>query len=378
MTPTISVIDDVKSLQRLSEEWRDLAAASPAQWIYADPEWALAWLDVYGYKCKLIAITARVGGKLIGLVPFVLRRGEFQDAFLHRVEPASGVSSDYFLPSIHPEYEYVLDLILDELVGKLGKKWLLVLPNMPVGSSLLAKIKAYCEANQWPVTIANGVCPRLALPATYVEAERKWTKALKADVRRQRNRLSKHGKLSLEIVTQRENAMTWLEEFFVVYSQKWSAERKPNRFASELKMSHYRQLTDRLFGKGLHISSLTLDGERIAYHFGFLSHGWLGWYTPTYKKEYAAYSPSKVHASFLMDLGCVQGWKGFDLLQGAEPYKRGWTTDSLSTETLMVGMGGRGISYYWQANCVPFGRKKLRKPYERLMCMFQKIAKKPE
>ncbi len=71
-----------------------------------------------------------------------------------------------------------------------------------------------------------------------------------------------------------------------------------------------------------------LNGEPLAWHFGFLHQNVLHWYKPTYRKEYANLSPAKFCLQKVFENGIQQNWSCIDYGPGMEPYKLQWANAS--------------------------------------------------
>ncbi len=348
----ISLVEGLEGVVGLAPEWRALVEDSitdevyGAPWIFSRPEWHLAWLEAYGSACRPRLIAARAEGRLVGLLPMALTRGRYVDFFSTYLEPMTGYFADYQTPVLAKGCEAALEPMLDTAFqGAEGQ--VLLWRNLPLTHPEARRIPDYFAARGWPVVTEKSVCPYLRLSGNYAKVEKRWKSNLRQDVRRRRRKLA--GSLSLEVIERAEDVPAWLEDLFAMHQRKWLSESQPSEFANQTHQDYYRILARNLFGKGLHLSSLLLDGRRVSLHYGFLSEGWFYFYKPAYDKEFASMSPTKVHVSMLMELGCANGWRGFDFLQGDEPYKLQWASESIPCVSLVAGIGKGGFKYYWHS-----------------------------
>ncbi len=69
----IATITDKEGLARLRPEWEELWRRDPAATPFQSSAWLLAWWWFFGTSEPLI-LTARAGGRLVGLLPLYLLR----------------------------------------------------------------------------------------------------------------------------------------------------------------------------------------------------------------------------------------------------------------------------------------------------------------
>ena len=158
----------------------------------------------------------------------------------------------------------------------------------------------------------------------------------RADVRRQRRRLIREGKLTYEVFQrdQMRPAMTEFHRMREAYERLHADEPSVGLFSLPGTCEFYEQMICDLLQTGLiHFSRLLLNGTPISWHFGFLHRNVLHWYKPTYAKEFRNFSPGKVHLAYAIEEGIKQGWTELDLGPGAEDYKFQWTPNYIPLYT---------------------------------------------
>ncbi|MFO7596314.1 MAG: GNAT family N-acetyltransferase [Desulfocurvibacter africanus] len=349
----VNVIEDLEGVSALAHEWGNLVGESVvdqvygAPWVFSRPEWHLPWMEARASSCRPMVATARTEGRLAGLLPMSRTRGRSVDFFSTYLEPMTGYCADYQVPILAKGRESALEPMLDALFERAAGQ-VLVWRNLPLTHPAAQTVQRYIAERGWPMVAEESVCPYLRLPDSYARAEELWSAKLRQDIRRRRRQLD--GRLSLEVIERRQDVSGWLEELFATHRKKWHAESQPSEFANLSHQKYYRSMARSLWGKGLHLSSLCIDGRRVSYHLGFLSAGWLYYYKTAYHKEYSHMSPTKLHVSMLMELGCASGWQGFDFLQGDEPYKLSWTKQHIRCLNLVAGVGGGGLKFSWHAH----------------------------
>jgi CelD/BcsL family acetyltransferase involved in cellulose biosynthesis len=85
----------------------------------------------------------------------------------------------------------------------------------------------------------------------------------------------------------------------------------------------------------LDLAFLCLDGQPIAFHFGFRYRRRYYYYIPAFDPSCAAYAPSTQLLVRLMRKACEEGFEVFDFLIGNEPYKYDWATENHLTAKLV-------------------------------------------
>ncbi len=371
---TIDVCSGPGSIFVLYDEWAGLATHTP--WpVFSHPEWHLSWLDTFGRRATVSVLVARLDGSAVGILPLCRRRLNKHGLFLPISEPLSGPMADYCCPVVSPDHGVeAFGALIQRAWDDAGDGTTFVWPNLPVTDAGADVIRALAAERHFRVSESAEVCPRLAFAKDYAATEARWDRSHRGDVRRQRRRLEALGPLELRIARTREEMLGFLPEFFEVHTQKWHSEGQPGKLNSPLLQKYYVRLVERMWDKGVHISTLVLQGKPISYHFGFLTGGWLLWYLPTYRKEYHSYSPSKVHISALIEHGIGQGWRGFDLLRGGEPYKFRWATETLKSVSLVIGRRPVSPSYWWLAEGKPLVQRKVGGWYAKASAFLDKLS----
>jgi CelD/BcsL family acetyltransferase involved in cellulose biosynthesis len=154
-----------------------------------------------------------------------------------------------------------------------------------------------------------------------------------------------------------------LAEFFQVHDEKWLAQGLPGKFQDPTQRLLYQAAMRRLWGRGLHFSTVRCGSTNVGYHFGFVAGTWLQWYTPTYRLEFGGFSPGKIHVAMLIEQACRLKWKGLDFLQGGEPYKYLWSNESTSVVSIHAGFHQSAPSYFWFTQGKPFAKRHFQSSY---------------
>jgi len=374
---SVQVSEGKEAIQAVADEWDRLVEGSFAA-AFSRPAWHLAWLDTFTPK-RLVLITARLENRLAGVLPLVRIRTDARGLFFSLVAPAAPGITDYQPPIVDPATAAeVLPAMLDAALDCFGRRGVYWWPNVPADDPSLDLLRGYLTARHMTYVEERETAPRLRLPGeTYSAAEQVWSSSHRIDVRRQRKRLAEQAPVSLWQPSTLAEAETVLAAFFQVHDRKWLAQGLPGRFQNASERRHFESVLRRLWGRGLHFSTLRCGSQDVSYHFGFLSGGWLQWYRPTYLPEFAGFSPSKVHLALLVEEGYRAKWKGLDFLLGAEPYKLMWSNESAEVVSIHAGFHRWAPSYFWFTQGKPFVRKHLQLTYFHMLAWTQQRRRRP-
>ncbi|MDZ4257552.1 MAG: GNAT family N-acetyltransferase [Gemmatimonadales bacterium] len=351
MATTFNVLRTREAITRLAPTWYALVEGTEGA-SFSSPWWYLAWLDAFPVDA-LAVVTAHEGGELVGVLPLGRTRTDWKGMYLPRVAP---FARGDFQPPIMAAHltETLLPQLLDIGRAALGKRHGLWWPNLREDLGEVDAVRRYCEERGMPWIEEREPAPRLEIRGRSMqEVECAWAASHRGDVRRQRRRLEATAALTIWEPQSTDEALPALEDFFEVHDAKWLAQGFPGRFADAANREHFRAALRHMLGKGAHFSTLRVGDTDVSYIFGFMAGGWLQVYRPTFRPEFANFSPSKVHLGLLLEQGCTAGWMGIDFLLGAEGYKLQWSNAVIETTTITAGSASWAPSYLWYGRMRP-------------------------
>ena len=371
----IQVLRGAQALETIAPEWERLVEGSFSS-AFSQPAWHRAWVDTY-QPDNVAVITARDNGRLIGVIPLSRTRTDAKGLYLRQV--ALIARGDYLPLVVVPEAAAeALPAMLDAAVKHYGRQGVYWWQNLPSTDPSIGLLRDYFRSRKMPWVESTEVAPRLRLDGRDFETvEKDWTSSHRKDVRRQTKRLAaEKGPVSLWLPSSIEEADPVLTEFFRVHDEKWLSQGFPGMFQSSAQQAHFRAVLRRLWGKGLHFSTVRCGDIDVSYQFGFFAGGWLQWYRPSYRTEFGVYSPSKIHIGLVVEEACRNGWNGVDFLLGEEPYKNLWANDSMEVTSFHAGFHEWAPSYWWFTRGKPYARDRLLLHYMRVKAWLQKRNRK--
>ena len=367
---SVHISEGIEAVEAVADEW-DLLVGDSYTAAFSRPFWYLAWLDAFR-PARIVVVTAREDGRLVGVLPLARIRTDARGLFLTLVAPFA--RGDYQPPIVDPDAApATLPAMLDAAFRRLGRRGVCWWPNIPAVDSSLGILRSFFTAHGMPYVEERETAPRLRLDgATFEEIERTWTSSHRKDVRRQRKHLSERGPVTLWQPSTLAEAEPVLAEFFRVHDERWLIRGFPGMFQNPAQRRHFQAVMRRLWGRGMHFSTVRCGSVDVGYHFGFFSGGWLQWYRPSYRSSYSDFSPGKIHIAMLIEEACRSRWKGIDLLLGAEPYKDLFSNETFEVVSIHAGFHRWSPSYFWFTQGKPFARQRFQLAYMRARAWFQK------
>ena len=282
---------------------------------------------------------------------------------------------DYQPPIVDPtRVEAVLPVLLDAAFHHFGKRGVYWWPNIPENDPGLSVLRATLASRGMPYVEERETAPRLAINGgDFAQVEQGWTSSHRKDVRRQRKRLAEKGPVSIWRPASVAEAEPVLEEFFQVHDAKWLSQGFPGLFQDPLQRNHFQAVLKRMWGRGVHFSTLRCGDTHISYHFGLFAGGWIQWYRPSFRVEFQGFSPSKIHLAMLIEDACQANLQGLDFLLGAEGYKDVWTNETREVVSIHAGFHEWRPAYLWFSRGKPYMRQRFQLQYLRARAWVQKM-----
>ncbi|HLZ10115.1 MAG TPA: GNAT family N-acetyltransferase, partial [Chloroflexota bacterium] len=163
------------------------------------------------------------------------------------------------------------------------------------------------------------VSPRLDLPGDWESYLLGLSKKDRHELRRKLRRLYSAGEVVVETVTDRAARATDVTDYLNLH--RLGAENKAS-FMTPAMEEFFRDLVDEFAPRGLlRLYFLTLNGVRVAAVILFDYRGEFLLYNSGYDPAYSHLSVGLLLKAFCIRDAIAEGRRGFDFLQGDEPYK---------------------------------------------------------
>lgn len=170
--------------------------------------------------------------------------------------------------------------------------------------------------------------PYIPLPSSAAELSTRLDRRFRQNLRRRRRRLSEQGELGFEVLRGEHQAELGpaLADAFAIEASGWKGRSGTAINALPQLVAFYSAWARQLAKTGaLRLCFLRLNGERIAFHFGYVSQNryWLPkcGFNPAYREC----SPGQLLMEDVLGLCIGEDLEAFEFLGHSMPWKRDWT-----------------------------------------------------
>ena len=340
-------------LVAIKDEWKN-ALERCEHSVFSTWEWLSTWWKHFGGNKQLLVLVAEENDRIVGIAPlmysvqtiFGLRQGMIQ-----------------FIGSSHSDYN---DFIMTDKNKDWKKLFFDHINNLSENWSILELTDIPENGNSIPLLrkISNSIrplyqCHYSILPKSYdallSSLKRKYRRGLERNLRR----LDKDGfKVHLVDYSETQKIDDGMNTLFALHQKRWEQKGFSSTF-SDLNFRNFNLEIARLFSEEgwLGLYSLELSGKPAAILYGFKYkdkyYAYIQGIDPTYLK----YSIGNLLLLYVMNK-CIQDQlTQFDMLRGAENYKKRWNTMTKWNFEAIVArnrtFGGFGYSMYrkfWSEN----------------------------
>jgi len=329
---TYRVVRDEEGLHGLRGDWGRLLAMSTNWNVFLTFEWLAIWWRHFGEGKELFVVVAKQDGETVGIAPLAITRCRLLTTLHFLGRPGSDYSDFIWSPehssSLAPLFEFIWSTCDADMV---------VLEGIREDSASFQHLASAFEQMARPVSYkADYPCPYLPIVQDWDTYSRKVRKKLIQDTGRQIRRLQEQGRLVFDRCLDGENAGALVEEMIAQKRARFWATGAKDIFSDGRLAAFYHEVAEEFLPRGwLDLSYLQLDETVLAVHFGFVYGNRLFYYMPSFRQEYAVYSPSRLLLSRQLEDAFADGLAEFDFLGGADSYKYDWTTEVRKTHSFV-------------------------------------------
>jgi CelD/BcsL family acetyltransferase involved in cellulose biosynthesis len=325
---TTECIDDMWRFAALRREWDELLQSSSANNPFLTWEWLHAWWKHLGEHSRLRLLAIRANGELIAMAP--LRAGGSTASWFSSLEMlgTGDAGSDYLDLVVRRGCERESVREIARFIGT--RKLTLNVRHVPDGS-LTARVASQLASGGWTVsTTPDGVCPIVRLTghswdsylATLGSAHR-------ANIRRRLKALGARFEMAFERVTSDASRHAALTSLVTFHTQRFDGRGGTTAFRTPALCAFHEEATQRALDRGwLRMYVLRLNGLPAAVMYGFAYERRFYFYQHGFDHRYQQHSVGLALMALTLRAALEEGADEFDMLWGAEPYKRLWAHDS--------------------------------------------------
>ncbi|MEX0900018.1 MAG: GNAT family N-acetyltransferase [Gammaproteobacteria bacterium] len=328
--PVVQTIDGTHEFEALADEWRELLADSGADPLFLSWEWLFTWWRMLGGRRALRLLTVRDGGRLVAVVPLVLR-----GRAMRRLQPfevleflgTGAAGSDYLDFIVRTGHEGdVLRALHKHLVDS---RYSLELSHTTGDASSSSRLAQRLAGAGWArVDEAVEVCPYI--PFTGHD----WDRYLETlgsshryNVRRRFRKLDKAFEVHFERAVDESTCRRFLEDLVRLHRMRRDTLGGSDGLDDERMVAFHAAFTELALARGwLRLHRLTLDGVAVAAVYGFRVGPKFYFYQSGFDPAYGKHSVGLLVLAHSIKAALEEGAAEYDLLHGNERYKYHWTS----------------------------------------------------
>ena len=162
-----------------------------------------------------------------------------------------------------------------------------------------------------------------------------------------------------------------LPRYFDQHVRRWRAKGARSLFEDPLQREFYQELASELQAPGwLLFSVVELEGEPLAFHFGFDYGGSFIWYKPSFEMRHAARSPGLLLIRYMIEDALERNRREVDFTIGDEQFKERFANAERTNVNVAV--------YHNRLLCVAgVAHKRVRRALSTLLRLCEKRTWKP-
>jgi CelD/BcsL family acetyltransferase involved in cellulose biosynthesis len=305
------VISSESAFAELSGGWDELVRAMPRPSPFLLHAWLLEWLRHYGGASELAVQAAFRDGRLVGAFPLVHKSWR-------------GLRVAKFLGGQHPS---LADLLVAEEAATTGA----ALIERASSQHDFAELFGLTSDSRVAQVAADGQLHLFhRVDAPVLELGDGWDAVYCAkisgkgrrDIERRRRQLQERGTLEFSLARSPEEVEPALAEAFRLHDLRWQGRDEMSGFATPTGISFHRTALGRLAEQDVvRLTTMSTDGQTIAFLLGFALAGRLYLYRMAFDPSFARYGPGLLTVLETIASAAGEGLKRVEFLGGAESFK---------------------------------------------------------
>jgi CelD/BcsL family acetyltransferase involved in cellulose biosynthesis len=332
----VTVLKEIPEDPDLSEAWNTLVLAMDNPEVFFTYQWALAASRGFQNRLSPLLFLMYDSGQLAGVAALAVDPNAPRAAFF-----LTSSTADYCDIVSTPANRKAVLLALLQEIKNLGLSDL-VLANVPSNSATLKELPGVAGSNHFYLTSRTAYsCGVVQLEGEEQRESLLRTLATRSREKRALKKLSTLGAVKVIHLTEPEQIGESLKSIVSAQISRFLASNRVSPLVGPERRTFLRQLSDLLSHSGwLKISQLEIDGQPVAWNYGFRFGGSWFWYLPTFQMEYEHVSPGSCLLRLMVEEGARDAslhW--LDLGLGDEPYKERFANNTRETRYVHLSRG---------------------------------------
>ncbi len=355
-------------LESLAPEWRQLCDEGLLnQDPFCRPEWSIAYTRAYEVK-NVLAITARVDGRLRAVLPLVRERASLSGVRVRMLRRPDLEAPRFDVALTRDETEAAAAVRILWRCLRDDSRWdVIELAPVPQ-SGALWRLMAEADKDGFPTGFQpwfrTPIIPLSDLPVT---GEDPWlartSHQFSRELRRKTRRLLEKGCLRLERFERATPEV--LERYCELERATWKGEIARDVLSDSRRLQYYNEISRAAERNGhLSIFFLMLDDHLIAANFAITCCDQLFALRCAFDPAFSPYSPGQVLINWALRDCAARKLSGLDFCGEAHDWKLLWTSQTVQHGYCYIfrrGLFGRAL-HTLKFRAVPLGRELLRRP----------------
>jgi CelD/BcsL family acetyltransferase involved in cellulose biosynthesis len=360
----VQVVSDAGAFAALEPIWdRVLNSARGARpHPFLEFQWARTWWECFGAGHTLHILVLWLGDEPIAIAPLMLSRVRMHGIEVRRLGFLynSHVPRADFLIGKYPELAY--RAIWKYLSGH--RCWdLLQLCQLPDTSPTLGNISRLAERDGFGTgTWDSGASPCVVTSGAWMEYYNSLPAKHRSNLRNRFKRIAQLGGVEREAVGAQASLDEALEDGFRIEASAWKGSAGTAIACAPELRRFYSEFARRAAERGwLRLNFLRSGDRRVAFDYSLVYDNRTFLLKLGYDPEYAAYSPSQLLLSMVLQDTFEQGREEYDFLGEFVEWKRSWAKESTAHRWLFVtspGIKGR-LLYFAKFRAIPLAKSVL-------------------
>jgi len=329
----INRIDTIDEFLALRGEWNTLVEKSTSNCVFLTHEWLSTWWKHMAEDRRLSIVTARDGGKLVGILPLAERKAQYTRMMPRVLEfIGSGViGSDYLDAIVDREYEPSVIAAFAHYLNE--SPLMLQLNQVRSGSCIVGLLAEELGQIGWTTEETKiNVCPYIKLGGytwdSYLET---LGPLVRKGVKRYFRNLPAAFDFRVDCVQTQAEAHAALDVAMDLHRQRWHSGRKSEAFQSDSVIAFHREFVQHAAERGwLRLFVMYLNGTPAAALYGLRYGTTFYFYQSGFDPAFAKHSVGAATMAISVKSAIEEGVLVYDFLHGAEEYKFHWTQETWS------------------------------------------------
>ena len=341
----VTILSSRDQLQTLRDQWDEMSGGIP----FRTFQWLVTWWkhygadEVAGSRLGLFVLAVYESPRqrhLVGIAPWFVEHTWWKGRVVRFLGHGEACSEYLSLLCREGQETDVAVALVDWLTGAGAEQWDAVeLADVACGDAAIAALQAQMKNRGNTVSrFAGDRCWRLTLPTTWDEYLSSLSKSHRRQVRRIERRLLDSACVCFRRVTSQDELRPAFATLVQLHRGRRDGLGQHSSFDSRQFSSLLEKVAEQLFENGmLHLNLLELDGRVVAADFNLVRDGVIYAYQGGIDTKVLDIEPGNLLTIATIRNAIQEGYTGYDLLRGDEPYKAHWRAVPREVFGLRIG-----------------------------------------